>query len=230
MWQQRAKRARTLASRYQASSEILTFYSGLAEWQGNAASNARTIEQLRDKFPELLDLVVRTGPAALASTARELQPAHFDQLIAGYWESQSPFSSLEFFGRALLQPYAAGLPAGLDCPWCGRAPQAGCLSPQGEGLAFELVCALCFRRRAFPRTRCAGCSESSEVKLATYSAPEFPHLRLQACDTCRSYLIIVDLSRDHAAVPEVDELAGLPLDLWAVERGYHKLQPNIAGI
>ena len=55
-------------------------------------------------------------------------------------------------------------------------------------------------------------------------------MRLLACETCKSYLLIVDLDRDPAAIPEVDELAGIALDLWAVQRGYHKLQPNLAGV
>ena len=44
------------------------------------------------------------------------------------------------------------------------------------------------------------------------------------------YLQLVDLGRDPEAIPEVDELAGLPLDLWAQERGYRKLCPNLAGV
>jgi len=53
---------------------------------------------------------------------------------------------------------------------------------------------------------------------------------MQTCDSCMAYLLIVDLSRDAMAIPEVDELTGLPLDLWAIGRGYHKLQPNLAGV
>jgi len=55
-------------------------------------------------------------------------------------------------------------------------------------------------------------------------------MRLLACESCKGYLLIVDLDRDVAAIPEVDELAALPLDLWAVQNGYHKLQPNLAGV
>jgi formate dehydrogenase maturation protein FdhE len=40
----------------------------------------------------------------------------------------------------------------------------------------------------------------------------------------------VDAKRDPAAIPEVDELAALPLDLWAAEQGYRKLQSNLAGV
>ena len=228
MWEQRAQRARVLAERYPASREILIFYAGLAEWQGRVP--AEGLNHLRNVFPSLLDLVARTGPPTLSEAARKLDLAQFDELIREYWESPGTFSAMEFFARALLQPYAANLPAGFDCPWCRQPPQAGCLRTQAEGLTLELVCPLCLRRRPFLRTRCPGCDESGEAKLASFSAPEFPHLRIQACDTCHGYLLVVDLSRDPSAVPEVDELAGLPLDLWALERGYHKLQPNLAGI
>ncbi len=228
MWDQRAQRARLLAERYQASREILVFYDGLASWQGRIA--ARDLDSMKCFFPSLLEFVIRTGPADLADAARKLDSTQFDQIVHNYWDAPGVFSELEFFARALLQPYASSFPEGLDCPWCREPPQVGCLHPQGDGLAFTIVCPLCLRRRAFPRTRCPGCDESSEKKLANYSTPEFPHLRLQACDTCRGYLMIVDLSSDPAAIPEVDELAGLPLDLWAIQEGFHKLQPNLAGI
>jgi FdhE protein len=208
----------------------LTFYAGLAEWQARTAARAGAVEHLRDPFPSLLELVARTGPAELAAAAREMGPPDFDTLISEYWDNAGPFSPLEFFARALLQPHAANLPGGLDCPWCRRPPQAGLLKPQGEGLAFEVICALCLRARAFPRSRCPGCNEDGEAKLANFTAPEFPHLRLKACDSCRAYLQVVDLSKDPAAIPEVDEMAGLPLDLWAIENGYRKLQANLAGI
>jgi formate dehydrogenase maturation protein FdhE len=40
----------------------------------------------------------------------------------------------------------------------------------------------------------------------------------------------VDLSKDGHAVPLVDELAAIPLDLWAHEKGYSKLQLNLLGM
>jgi len=231
MFLERARRARLLAEQYPASREILVFYAGVAEWQSRVT--APDLHGLRTFLPSLLDLVVRTAPPTLADTARQLEPAAFDRLIAGYWEaadSAGDVSTSQFFARALLQPYAAKLPAGLDCPWCRKPPQVGCLQPQAEGLAFEISCALCMRRRAFERGRCPGCNESTESQLCSFTTPDFPHLRLQACDRCKGYLQVIDLSRDPAAIPEVDELAGLPLDLWAQEHGYHKLQSNIVGI
>ena len=40
----------------------------------------------------------------------------------------------------------------------------------------------------------------------------------------------VDLGKEIQAVADVDEVAALPLDVWALERGYQKLQPNLVGI
>ena len=59
--------------------------------------------------------------------------------------------------------------------------------------------------------------------------PVFPHLRVAGCTTCERYLIEVDLSRDGRAVPEVDELVALPLDLYAADRGLAKVTPNLMG-
>lgn len=225
---QRALRARVLAGRYPASREVLVFYAGLADWQNNVHST--NVQGLRPVFPSLLDLVKRAAPPALADSARRLGAEDFDRIITEYASSPGSFCELQFFARALLQPYAAALPAGLDCSWCSYSPQVGCLVPQADGLAFEITCGLCLRRRAFPRTRCPGCQESTESRLSSFTAPDFPNLRIHACDSCQGYLQVADLSRDPAAIPEVDELAGLPLDLWAQERGYHKFQPNLAGI
>jgi FdhE protein len=59
--------------------------------------------------------------------------------------------------------------------------------------------------------------------------PVFPHLRIAACSTCSRYLIEVDMARDERAVPEVDELAALPLDLYAADQGLTKVTPNLMG-
>jgi formate dehydrogenase maturation protein FdhE len=40
-------------------------------------------------------------------------------------------------------------------------------------------------------------------------------------------MLAVDLSVDAHAVPLVDELAALPLHLWAGEQGYGRMQRNL---
>jgi formate dehydrogenase maturation protein FdhE len=39
----------------------------------------------------------------------------------------------------------------------------------------------------------------------------------------------IDLTRDRRAVPVVDEIAAIPLDFFAKERGLQKIVPNLMG-
>ena len=57
----------------------------------------------------------------------------------------------------------------------------------------------------------------------------FHHIRIEACDSCRRYLLGVDLLADPAAIPLVDEMSALPLDLFAREKGFSKIMPNLMG-
>jgi|GEM_PF-387237 len=60
-------------------------------------------------------------------------------------------------------------------------------------------------------------------------APRFRHLRIDGCHACAHYLLTIDLGRDPQAVPVVDELAAIPLDLYAKEHGMTKIVPNLMG-
>jgi Protein involved in formate dehydrogenase formation len=71
----------------------------------------------------------------------------------------------------------------------------------------------------------------SELGNATPgSGPRFSHIRVEACETCSRYVLGIDLVRDAQAVPIVDEMAALPLDLYAQERGMMKIVPNLMGV
>jgi len=50
---------------------------------------------------------------------------------------------------------------------------------------------------------------------------------VEACDRCRSYIKTVDMTKSGRAEPIVDEMASIPLDLWAQKQGYTNLQPNL---
>ena len=78
---------------------------------------------------------------------------------------------------------------------------------------------------------CPACGERTSARLPIFADDErMPALRADACESCHRYLITVDGRKDPAAVPEVDELIALPLDLHARERGFTKIVPNLMGI
>ena len=138
-----------------------------------------------------------------------------------------------------LQPYAEYLAAHREtavldgtpstCPLCGGKPIVGVLRSEGDGSKKSLICMLCAHEWDFRRIYCPACGEEREPQMAFYSAPEIAHVRVDVCDTCHTYLKTIDLTKTGLAVPVVDELATIPLDLWAREHGYQKLQINLLG-
>lgn len=163
-------------------------------------------------------------------------------------------AALEFFPRAFVQPLAEalvtralrdvaeggadradGLPGGGDaraaCPYCGAAPLAAVLrdEPEVKGRR-TLLCSLCLTEWTFPRTRCPACGEERAEKRPHHVAESWPHVRLEECGSCRTYVKAIDLRETGLAVPVVDELASVELDLWAGEQGLAKLRANLLGM
>jgi FdhE protein len=205
------------------------------------------MEQLLLPFKEFLDLVATHGPVALAADARELGAASqelWSNTLRDYWgasrrEDQPDAAFDQFLPRAFLQPLAESLGERIDpspasgfpffCPLCGARPVLGILRLEGDGGKRFLLCSFCLHEWEFRRIFCATCGEETESKLPVYVAEQLPYIRVEACDTCKFYLRSIDLTKDGNAVPLVDDLAALPLSLWAEEHGYARAQPNLLG-
>jgi FdhE protein len=113
------------------------------------------------------------------------------------------------------------------CPRCNALPLLGVLRPEGEGGKRFLQCSFCSQEWEFRRILCAYCGEEKEQQLPVYVAELFPHIRVECCETCKHYLRTIDLTKDGHAVPIVDDLAAIPLTLWAEENGYKRIQGNL---
>ena len=113
------------------------------------------------------------------------------------------------------------------CPACASLPVAAALREEGHGGRRSLVCSLCFAEWDYLRIQCPGCKENRFDALPVYTADASGNARIDACDTCRTYIKTIDLTRDGLAVAPVDDLATLPLDLWARDHGYRRLYPNL---
>ncbi len=198
-------------------------------------------------FRNFLSLVEQNAPNALATTGREIAAMPSDSwvtLLTSYWEvggrlDQQIGAFAQFFPRAFLQPYAAfvagrtAVPPVLAtprvCPLCGGRALFGVLRIEGDGGKRCLVCSFCGYEWEFRRILCPTCGEEEEKKLPVYVAEQFPHVRVEACETCKFFVRTIDLTKDGHAVPVVDDLAAIPLTLWAHEHGYSRLQPNLLG-
>jgi FdhE protein len=198
------------------------------------------------RLTTFLALLGETAPPALGAAAAQisgLDAASQRSLMEAYWklggsdQMIGPFAL--FVPRAFLQPLAeffashtAAPPAVSTqhvCPLCGGQPMLGVLRQEGDGGKRRMLCSFCLQEWDFRRIYCAACREADEKKLPVYVAEQFPHIRVEACDTCKTYVRTIDLTKDGHAVPVVDDLAAIPLSLWAEERGYTRLQPNLLG-
>lgn len=210
-------------------------------------------------FLELLRQIAPSPLAEAARALGDAGAARGEVVLAGSWSAAAveEVAGLDAAEALIcwlfLQPYAEWLAdtAGREeeaaeggvggggevgaatprlCPLCGARPLVGVLRPQGDGGRRALVCSLCAHEWDYRRIVCAACGEEAVDKLPVYTAAELPHLRVEACDSCRRYLVTVDMTRDGRAVPAVDELTAIPLSLWAAEHGYTKIRSNCLGI
>ena len=256
-WSARIARAEELAAHSAAAAELLRFYGRVAALQqdiyqavssrsaadrGASLRSQLRVESLLPFFPPLLAIAERHGPAELAQAAHALVAGGetaWRELLLDHIAGEPVDARQEFFARAGVQPYAEHLAHGMksgtvqgggSCPLCSGKPLLGVLRPEGEGARRSLTCSFCLVEWEFRRIVCPACGEENDAKLTYYRAEEFPHIRVEGCETCGCYLKSVDLATNGRAVPLVDELAAASLDLWASEHGLTKISANLLGL
>ncbi len=198
---------------------MLRFYRKLT------AEQSKLTGRDEEQFREFLERTRALGNAQVAANAKALlKQEPLGEWLDACWEGEHA----DFFARAFLQPYAESL--GRDCPWCHKRPQVSVLRDAAQGSRRTLVCGLCTREWNYPRVQCWHCQNQDFDSLPVFTSEEDSRLRVEACDSCQSYLISVDMTKDGLAVPVVDELAAVSLNVWAQEQGYARRLPNLLGV
>ena len=214
--------------------------------------DALELDAVLDAIPDFLAWLARLAPARLAESAVGLRTLERDQwrrLIHSYLANEGrdlgeTDPALKFVVEAVLQPFVeqAALAAPghhlsaiegrgpIRCPFCNALPVVGVLREEGHGAKRTLVCSLCLIERPYLRVVCPSCGEQHFDALPVYTADQFEYIRIDACDRCHAYLKTIDLTKDGLAVPLVDDIASVSLDLWARERGYVRLGANLLGL
>ena len=254
-WTDRRRRAQDLEERYPFAAELLRLYGALLEVQEQAFHAARATrppERTLARYiaervlAEVIDVTVAQGPPRLREAATERSRSEDREALVARWLKGDDQPAVDrYLARASSAPVLEALHEeatwaergprdGRHCPACGGLPQLAYFSPSGDDLVTaprRLLCSRCGHAWVFQRLTCAGCGETSGARLVIYSETErFPHLRVDGCESCRQYLLTIDVRKDPSAVPVVDELAALPLDLYAQERGLTKIVPNLMEI
>ena len=255
-WDSRLVRLSQLAELHKPIAPALHFYRTILEFQAGVSSRClRVIEQdtplraqievsaLTAEMPSLFSLVDRHGPELLREAAHQWELSGEQkwcealQSVLGHDHTPSAGAD-DFFARTCLQPIAENLQLQLPedtytgsnvCPACGGRPQMAVLRPEGDAAGRWLHCSFCLREWPFRRLICPWCGEEDKEKLPRFSSEDWPSLHVEACDACRRYLKTIDMTVDGLAVPLIDEAALAVLDVWATDRGYTKIMPNLMG-
>ena len=253
-YERRRERARELGSRYDFAQEPLRLYLALLDAQERAFERAQsdrpsaaevTEYVVRVALPGIMEAAVAAGTETLREAALlRFHDGDLEGIVEAWLGGEEQHGTDAFLARASASPVLEALPEvartllrakGDDhhCPTCGGLPQVAIFPDTGEALLTArrtLVCSRCAGEWSLGRMTCAACGENAGAKLPILAdEARFPHMRIDACEICRRYLITIDERKDPHAVPIVDELAAVPLDLVAAERGYTKIVPNLMG-
>ena len=244
---ERIARARQLVALHPAVADPLNFHAGVLEAQEELLDQWPSLNPGRDLAAALPGLIERVRGFARPALADELgkmshDDADWPNLLDDYWRtggrSANDVGELVLFVMdTLIAPFAERNAQQRgpmnpreerphDCPWCGSPPTVAMLREEGHGARRSLLCGWCHQEWPAPRIRCLACDESRFEALPVFSAEEFSAVRVDLCETCHVYIKTIDLSRDGSALPLVDDLATLPLDLWARDQGYRRLRAN----
>ncbi|HEY3217577.1 MAG TPA: formate dehydrogenase accessory protein FdhE [Candidatus Limnocylindria bacterium] len=253
VFSERRQRAQDLAGRFDYAAEPLRLYAALLDAQERA--HQRAIDErpspqdladfiVKRSLPGVMDVTMTAGTETLREAVLlRFHEGDLDGLIRAWLAGETLPETDAYLARAAASPVleafpdAAPLRADADddrrCPACRGVPQLAIFGETSEVLVTpqrRLLCSRCATEWAYPRMTCVSCRETEGAKMPILAdETRLPYMRADACDTCHAYLITVDVRKEPGAVPLVDEIAALPLDLLAAERGYAKISRNVMG-
>ena len=208
-WTTRAARACELAVLRPEARDALEFLHRVTTLQQSLATQYRCADAA---LPRYLEWLTANAPAPLAQAASAITQMPVDP------GGDTPEA---FIVEALLQVYPPD-----PCPYC-KVPAVSLLREAAHGSRRSHVCGVCLTESPASRLGCAACGEHRVEALPIFRSEATEPARIDACDTCHTYMKTIDLTRDGSACPIADDVASISLDLWAREQGYRRVRPNL---
>ena len=116
---------------------------------------------------------------------------------------------------------------GGRCPLCSARPA---LASIFEGPRRHLYCSWCGTTGPYRFIGCPNCENQGSAQLGTLEAEGETGFRVATCDTCRTYVKVVEGGLVKEMTADLADLASLPLDIVAQEKGYTRTAPNPIGL
>jgi hypothetical protein len=152
-----------------------------------------------------------------------------------FWFQVGAGPSLEL-AAAAVDPPPAETWQRSSCPLCGGRAQASVIAEEsGEflgGSPRSLVCGRCATWWSFPRAICPWCGQDDPRRITPFVQADDRLVRIDGCHTCHGYVKTFDLREPGGVevVPLVDDVATMPLDLWARQHGFERAAVSLAGV
>ena len=123
----------------------------------------------------------------------------------------------------LSHPLDGSVWQGGRCPLCSA--QAA-LTSIVEGPKRQLHCSWCGTVGSYRYIGCPTCGSEQAVQFTTIEADGEPGFRVLACSGCNGYVKAVEGPILKKMGPDLADLASLPLDIVAQEKGFTRAVPN----
>ena len=179
------------------------------------------------------------GPL-LALAARDVSakgqmepPGESSNLLEDLWNQVEEFQyPRDFAARLVLEVFATELSVLPHremettpdrCPHCGFPILCSIAREEGMGRRRSAVCSICSSEWPVARLGCLHCGEQEASRVPVFSFDTWPHIRVEACDSCGGYLKSIDMTKDAETLPVPDDVASSAINIWAFEQGYQAI-------
>ena len=113
------------------------------------------------------------------------------------------------------------------CPVCNAIPS---ISMIDEGDKRKYYCSFCETIGHYKRIGCPSCLSEDPTLVDVMYAENDNNVRIDACNSCKSYVKTIDRSKAVPKSIEEADLLSLPLDIVAQNKGYARKSPNVIGM